>query len=88
MNNTVFSENLKKFRITKNYTQEQVADILHICLQTVSRWECGSTLPDVLTLPELAKIYGVTVDDFYKRNSVAYDNYAQCLSSVCQCSSL
>ncbi len=41
MNPTVFSENLKKFRTAKNYTQEQVADILCVNAQTVSRWECG-----------------------------------------------
>jgi len=82
MNTTVFSENLKKFRIAKNMTQEQVAEILCVNAQTVSRWECSSTMPDVMTLPVLAKLYGVTVDDLYKKHSVAYDNYAQRLSSV------
>ncbi len=70
------------FRLSKNYTQEQVANNLNVNVQTVSRWECGTTLPDVLTLPVLARLYGVTVDDFYKRNSVAYNNYAQRLTAV------
>ncbi len=82
MNPTVFSENLKKFRTAKNYTQEQAADILGVNAQTVSRWECGTTLPDVMLLPEIARLYEVTVDDFYRKHSVAYDNYAQRLSSV------
>ena len=76
MDQTIFCENLKKFRLSKNYTQEQVANHLNVNVQTVSRWECGTTLPDVLTLPVLARLYGVTVDDFYKKNSVAYNNYA------------
>ena len=80
--NNIFIENLKKFRLAKGLTQEQVADKLNVNSQTVSRWECGTTLPDVLTLPELARLYEVTVDDFYKKNSVAYDNYAQRLASV------
>lgn len=80
--NTVFSDNLKKFRQQKNYTQEQVAEILGVSSHTVSRWECGTTLPDVLTLPEIARLYEVTVDDFYKKKTVAYDNYAQRLASV------
>lgn len=67
MNQTIFSENLKKYRIAKNYTQEQVAETLGVNTQTVSRWECGTTLPDVLTLPSLARLYEVTVDDFYKK---------------------
>lgn len=80
--NNIFTENLKKFRLDKGYTQEQVADKLNVNTQTVSRWECGTTLPDVLTLPVLARLYEVTVDDFYKKSTVAYDNYAQRLASV------
>ena len=82
MEQTIFCENLKKFRLTKNYTQEQVANNLNVNVQTVSRWECGTTLPDVLTLPVLARLYGVTVDDFYKKSAVAYNNYAQRLAAV------
>ena len=78
----IFCENLKKFRLAKKLTQEQVAEKLCVNSQTVSRWECGTTLPDALTLPEIAELYGVTVDDFYKKNSVGYANYAQRLSSV------
>lgn len=44
--------------------------------------ECGNALPDVLRLPNIAKLYCVTVDDFYKSNSVAYRNYAERLTSV------
>ena len=36
----------------------------------------------MLTLPELARLYEVTVDDFYKKSTVTYDNYAQRLASV------
>ena len=82
MNSTVFSENMKKFRLAKKYTQEEVAEKLCITAQSVSRWECGNTLPDVLLLPEIAKLYGVMVDDLFKKQSVAYDNYAQRLSAL------
>ena len=82
MTNNILSENFKKFRTARGLTQEQAAEALKVNSQTVSRWECGITLPDVLTLPELARLYGVTVDDFYKKRSVAYDNYAQRLSAV------
>ena len=61
MNATIFSENMKKFRLAKKYTQEEVAEKLCVTAQSVSRWECGNTLPDVLLLPEIAKLYGVVV---------------------------
>ena len=82
MNTTVFSENMKKFRVAKKYTQEDVAEKLCITPQSVSRWECGNTLPDVMLLPEIANLYGVMVDDLFKKQSVAYDNYAQRLSAL------
>jgi len=80
--NTVFSNNLKKFRNQKNYTQEQVAEILGVSTHTISRWECNTTLPDVTILPQIAKLYCVTIDDFFKESSIAYKNYAQRLASI------
>lgn len=83
---TVFSKNLKRFRVAKNMTQEQAAEALGVSTQTVSRWECNTTLPDVTILPKLAALYCVTIDDLYKESSVAYDNYAQRLGSVFEAS--
>lgn len=80
--NNIFSKNIKKFRQQKNYTQEQVADILGVSAHTVSRWECNTTLPDITLLPQLAKLYCVTIDDFFKESSIAYENYAQRLASI------
>lgn len=83
---TVFSKNLKRFRIAKNMTQEQAAEALGISTQTVSRWECNTTLPDVTILPQIAALYCITIDDLYKETSIAYDNYAQRLGSVFEAS--
>ncbi len=77
-----FGENLKRLRVAKNYTQEQAAQLLNISPKSLSRWECGSTMPDVMMLPEIAKLYCVTVDDLYKNQSMAYENYAARLLSV------
>lgn len=83
---TTFSKNLKRLRIAKNMTQEQAAEALGVSTQTVSRWECNTTLPDVLILPKIAALYAVTVDDLYKDTSVAYENYASRLCSVFEAS--
>ena len=83
---TVFSKNLKRFRAAKKMTQEQAADVLGVSTQTISRWECGTTLPDVTILPTIAALYCVTIDDLYRETSMAYDNYAQRLGSVFEAS--
>ena len=84
--NTILANNLKKFRQQKNLTQEQVASILNVNAHTVSRWECNTTMPDILLLPEIAKLYCVSIDDLFKETSVAYDNYAQKLASIYEAS--
>ena len=83
---TVFSKNLKRFRMAKSMTQEQAAEALGVSTQTVSRWECNTTLPDVTILPRIAELYCVTIDDLYKETSMAYDNYAQRLGGIFEAS--
>lgn len=86
MNNEQFSRNLKQLRLQKGLTQERLAVQLGVSIQSVSRWECGSTLPDVMMLPELAKFYGVTVDDLYRADARGYPSYAQRLLAVYEAS--
>ena len=56
-----FSKNLKRLRTAKSMTQEQAALSLGVSPQTVSRWECASTQPDISLLPAIARLYGVTI---------------------------
>lgn len=86
MNNKLFSQNLRRLRLEKNLTQEQLANILGVSVQSVSRWECGNTLPDVMLLPEIARLYGVTIDDLYRADAKGYPSYAQRLLAVYEAS--
>lgn len=56
------SENLKKYRIMKDFTQEDVAEYLGITPQSVSKWERGECYPDITFLPALANIFETSVD--------------------------
>ena len=56
-------EFLAKKRKSLGLTQQEVADQLNISNKTLSSWESGRSYPDILILPALAKIYGVTVDE-------------------------
>jgi transcriptional regulator with XRE-family HTH domain len=55
-------ENLKKYRIKKNLTQEEVAVFLGITPQSVSKWERGESLPDIVVLKTVADLLEVTLD--------------------------
>lgn len=56
------SENLKKYRILKNLTQEDVAEYLGITPQSVSKWERRECYPDITLLPALANIFETSID--------------------------
>ena len=56
-------ENIRRLRRGMDMTQEQLADKLGVAYQSVSRWENGTTYPDMELLPALSSIFGVTVDE-------------------------
>lgn len=56
------AENLKKYRIMKNLTQEDIAEYLGITAQSVSKWEREECYPDITFLPALANIFETSID--------------------------
>ena len=63
MNELKLSENLVRLRRERNVTQEALAAFVGVTKGAVSKWENGTTLPDVATLPLLASFFDVTVDE-------------------------
>lgn len=57
-----FSENLQFLRAHSNTTQEQLAEQLEVSRQSVSKWESGSSFPEMDTLLRICDIYNVTLD--------------------------
>ena len=62
--------NIKKYRLSKDMTQEELAEYTGVSSRAVSRWENGITYPALF--PILANIFEVTVDelldvDVYKK---------------------
>jgi len=57
-----FAENLKHIRKQQNITQEQLADILHVSRQAVSKWESGFGYPETETLLILSKELNASLD--------------------------
>src|SRR5699024_5092241 len=53
----------QKLRKEKGYSQEQLADLLEVSRQSVSKWESGTTYPEMDKLLSLCKIFNVTLDD-------------------------
>ena len=63
-----FCEKLQKLRKDRGYSQEQLADLLEVSRQSVSKWESGTTYPEMDKLLSLCKIFNVTLDDLTNDN--------------------
>ncbi len=59
----IFSERLKKNRLSKKMTQDQLAKELQISPQSVSKWERGDGYPDITLLPRIANFFSISVDE-------------------------
>ena len=62
MYDSKIAEKLVELRTSKGVTQEDVAQSLSISNKTVSKWENGTSTPDLSMLVALSKYYGVTTD--------------------------
>lgn len=60
--NLKIGENIRLQRREMNITQEDLASRLGVTFQSVSRWENGTTYPDIELIPQLAGIFNVSVD--------------------------
>ena len=56
---------IRQLRFKAGLTQEQLAEKLGIGPQAVSKWENAVAMPDITTLPLLAEIFGVSIDDLF-----------------------
>lgn len=59
----VFPDNLRLFRKNKRMTQSELAEALYVTPQTVSKWECGSSEPELSKLYDLCNTLSVSPDD-------------------------
>lgn len=72
---------IKHLRKERDITQEELADILGVSYQSVSRWETGICYPDMELLPVLSDFFGVTVDKLLGVNeTIEREKVAQYLS--------
>lgn len=64
-----FAKNLRELRRSKNLTQEQLAGLVNVSSQAVSKWETSDTLPDTALLPEIAKALDTSIDALFSYRS-------------------
>lgn len=66
----IVSENLQYYRKLKNLTQLELAEAINYSDKSISKWERGESLPDLFILTEIAKLYGITLNDLVSPKKV------------------
>ena len=56
-------EKIKELRKSKGITQEQLADMLVVSSQAVSKWERELCYPDIFLLGDISDLIGVSIDE-------------------------
>lgn len=59
---------IKQLRKNKNITQEQLANVLNISFQAISKWENDLATPDITMIPILANYFKVSIDELFDYN--------------------
>lgn len=69
-----FPEILKKLREDHDYTQQQLADALHVSKNSISHYELKVSMPSIDVLIEMAGIFDVSLDYLLGRTNVNLSN--------------
>lgn len=67
------SAKIKSLRKEKNVSQEKLAQYLNVSFQAVSKWENNVSMPDITLLPDIARFFGITVDELLQVECIDED---------------
>lgn len=82
--NIKIGKQIQILRKEKGLSQEDLAQVFNVTNQSVSKWETGQSCPDISLLPDIAKYFGVSVDELlgYKPVTSVYNIYLQMYSLI------
>lgn len=63
MNSVDIGKFIAQLRKERNLTQNDLADLLQVTNKAISRWETGEGFPDIMILPKLGEVLGVSIDE-------------------------
>ena len=64
-NDNIVGINIAYYRKLNCLTQEELANLIGVSTQAVSKWEQQLTCPDIMLLPKIAKIFNITIDELF-----------------------
>lgn len=68
-------EKIKNAREEKNLTQTEVSESLMVSRQTISNWENGKSLPDILSVIRMSDLYQMSLDELLKGDKAMMEKF-------------
>lgn len=62
----ILGQRIKEEREKRQWTQDYLAETLNVSRQTISKWEVGSTYPDIDRLVQISNLFDITLDSLIK----------------------
>ena len=76
-------EKIYELRTAKNLSQGEVADLLGVSRQSVSKWETDGAVPELDKLMKLCDLFGVSMDELTCRRAQTAENQNPVAESAC-----
>ena len=73
INKIHFGKRISSLRKKLGLSQAELAEKLEVTAQAVSKWECGTALPDIDLLLELSLLYHITINEMLEEADVIYE---------------
>lgn len=73
---------LKDARLKSGFTQENVAEQIHVSRQTISNWENEKSYPDIISVIELSNLYSISLDELLKGDQKMMEHLDECTNVV------
>lgn len=64
-----FSKKLMELRKSRGWSQEELGDKINVTRQTISKWELGTTTPELEKLIELSRLFGISIDELVNEDA-------------------
>ena len=69
---------IRELRRRDGRTQENLAEALGISAQAISRWESGTTYPDMEMIPAIANYFHISIDELFGYHDVSRKFIRRC----------
>lgn len=69
----LFGTKLKEEREQRGWSQEYLAEKIHVSRQSVSKWETNKNYPNIEIIIDLSNLFGITIDELLRSDKELKD---------------